>query len=46
VYDDEFDEFHLSTQEQCEILCNIILEKLEKAGTKGNLRGCETRFVM
>jgi len=46
VYDDEFESFHLSTQEKCEELCSIVIEKLEEAGKKGHMRGCESRFAI
>ena len=39
IYEDEFESFHLSTQEKCEELCQIIIEKLEEAGKKGHMRG-------
>ncbi len=39
IYEDEFEQFHLTTQERCEELCNIIIEKLEEAGKKGHMRG-------
>lgn len=45
-YEDEFESFHLSTQEKCEELCAIVIEKLEEAGKKGHMRGCETRFAL
>lgn len=46
IYQDEFDNFHLKTQADCEEMCNIVIEKLETAGKKGHMRGCEVRFAL
>ena len=39
IYLDEFENFHLKTQADCEEMCNIVMEKLETAGKKGHMRG-------